>query len=42
MLSNDELHAWAQQVRRALFDFEITKVEDAALIRSLVLRNRNV
>lgn len=33
MLSNDELHAWARQVKCALFDFEITKVKDATLIR---------
>lgn len=33
LLNDDELRAWAKQVKRALFDSSITKVEDAASIR---------
>lgn len=32
LLSDDELRAWAKQVKRALFDTSITKVEGAALV----------
>ena len=32
LLNDDELRAWAQQVKRALFDASITNVEDAAVI----------
>jgi hypothetical protein len=33
MLNDGELRAWAKQVKRALFDASITKVEAAALIQ---------
>lgn len=33
LINDDELRAWAKQVKRALFDASITKVEAAALIQ---------
>ena len=33
LLNDDELRTWAKQVKRALFDASITKIEEAALIR---------